>query len=351
MNNKDTSLARYKIQHIKAFEVMCMDEENFLKKFLKELYAQANKRSKDVFDGHVCLAHYTTESTLMKIIKNKEVWLRNTSRMNDSMEIKYGVNALANSLAENGNADNFRSFLMHVFDGDVEYVDRIANIISERGYIDQYITYITCLSEHHMNLDDHEDKYGRLSMWRAYGNPSGVALLFKPEILNLPQDVVSFSPVEYWEQDKITEVVTDKIKFLCNSEDDVKKYVNQGSVYKKMFFNQMIQMMLFAIISLKHPSFAEEREWRLIYNPFISNSLTQAGSVVTEDVEEIRGSLEPIYKVHLSPGMYALNRLLDSIMIGPNNHSPITKKAIESLLKTEGLTAIPVIASNVPLLI
>ena len=142
--------------------------------------------------------------------------------MNDSMEIKYGVIGLEKALATNGNADRFRMFLMHVFDGDTRYVDKITNIISERGYIDQYITYIACLSEHHMQPDDHEEKYGRLSMWRAYGNSSGVALLFKPGILKLPQGVLYFSPVEYWEQDKITEVVTKEINFLCGCEKDVK---------------------------------------------------------------------------------------------------------------------------------
>lgn len=147
--------------------------------FIHELFSQAYKRTDDVLSNHIRLAHYTTESTLMQIIRNKEIWLRNTSRMNDSMEIKYGVNGLAKALAENGNTGSFRSFLMYVFDGDTSYVDRISNIISERGYIDHYITYIACLSEHHMQPNDHENKYGRLSMWRAYGNPSGVSLLFK----------------------------------------------------------------------------------------------------------------------------------------------------------------------------
>ena len=319
--------------------------------FVLNLFDQVKKRNENVLCRDGFLAHYTTESTLMKIIKNREIWLRNTSRMNDSMEIKYGVVGVERALAANRNADRFRTFLMHVFDEDIQYVDKIANIISERGYIDQYITYIACLSEQHMQDDDHEDKYGRLSMWRAYGNRSGVALLFKPEILKLPQGVLYFSPVEYWEQDKITEIVTQKIDFLCSCENDVKAYVQKGSLYRIRFFNLMIRMMLFAIISLKHPSFAEEREWRLIYNPFISERLDQAAGVVTNDVEEVRGSLEEIYKVHFFPRMYALDQLLDSIMIGPNDHAPITKKAIEALLKKEGLNSASVTASDVPLLV
>lgn len=317
--------------------------------FMRELYGQANKRLMDVWSRNIRFAHYTTESTLTKIIKNKEIWLRNTSRMNDSMEIKYGVIGMEKALSINGNADRFRTFLMYVFDGDTRYVDKIVNIIPERGYIDQYITYIACLSEHHMQPDDHEDKYGRLSMWRAYGNKSGVAMLFKPEILKLEGGVIAFSPVEYWEQDEITKAVTDKINFLCHHERDIREYIRKDSNHKNAFLRVMIQMLLFAVISIKHPSFAEEKEWRLIYNPTTSDALSLANGVVDSEVVEIRGSLEKIYKIHLSDGDYKLGNLLDSIMIGPNNHPLVTKVAIEELLKKEEISSIPIVVGFVKL--
>lgn len=319
--------------------------------FLRELFSQANKRKNDVVNNDIRLAHYTTESTLMQIIRNKEIWLRNTSRMNDSMEIKYGVNGLVGAFAENGNARRFREFLMYVFDGDTSYVDKIFNLILERGYIDQYITYIACLSEHHAQPDDHEDKYGRLSMWRAYGNTSGVSLLFRPSILKLPEGVIFFSPVEYWEQDEITRAVTNKIEFLHSCKTEVREYIRQNSDNKNKFFYLMIRMLLFAIVSIKHPSFAEEREWRLIYHPIASEDLSHANGVVVKEVVNIRGSIEEIYKIKLSDGEYKLNKLLDSIMIGPNNHPFITKHAIERLLQDEGMNKISVIPSNVPLIV
>lgn len=319
--------------------------------FMRELFSQADKREEDVQSNHILLAHYTTESTLMKIIKNKEIWLRNTSRMNDRMEIKYGVNSLAAALNKNENMDRFKSFLKDVFDGDSSYINPIANFILERQYIDQHITYIACLSEHHAHPDDHEEKYGRLSMWRAYGNRSGVALLFKPSILTLPQGVIYFSPVEYWEQNEIARAVTDKIKFLHSCKLEVREYIRQSSNNKNEFFYLMIRMLLFAIISIKHPSFAEEREWRLIYHPTASEDLSHAGGIVEKDVVDIGGSLEEVYKINLSIGEYKLGKLLDSIMIGPNNHPFITKRAIEKLLQDEDMSGIPVIPSNVPLIV
>lgn len=113
----------------------------------------------------------------------------------------------------------------------------------------------------------------------------------------------------------------------------------------------MIRMLLFAIISIKHPSFAEEREWRLIYHPTASEDLSHAGGIVEKDVVDIGGSLEEVYKINLSIGEYELGKLLDSIMIGPNNHPFITKRAIEKLLQDEDMSGIPVIPSNVPLIV
>lgn len=89
----------------------------------------------------------------------------------------------------------------------------------------------------------------------------------------------------------------------------------------------------------------------MIYNPFVSDSLNQANGIVTKNVVEVHGSLEEIYKVHFASEGYALDQLLDSIMIGLNNHSAITKKAIESLLEQEGLHSISVTTSDVPLLV
>lgn len=68
----------------------------------------------------------------------------------------------------------------------------IKEIDSNKSYADfcnvcnQYIkdietrTYITCLSEHLSN----EDNYGRLSMWRAYGHSTGIALIISPNFLD-----------------------------------------------------------------------------------------------------------------------------------------------------------------------
>lgn len=104
-------------------------------------------------------------------------------------------------------------------------------------------------------------------MWRAYGNRSGAALPFKPLILNLSQRGIYFSPVEYWELDEITRAVTDEIRFLYSSKTEVREYIRQNSDNKNKFFTLTIWMLLFAIISIKYPSFSEEREWRLIYHP------------------------------------------------------------------------------------
>ena len=84
-----------------------MIESKFLQDLEGKIFSQAQERTNLILSKHIRLAYYTTEETLMKIIKNKEIWLRSTSRMNDSMEIKYGLDELGNALSNNKAKFNF----------------------------------------------------------------------------------------------------------------------------------------------------------------------------------------------------------------------------------------------------
>lgn len=234
------------------------------------IFSQANEREKYIKDNNIRLAYYTTESTLRKIIEHKEIWLRCTARMNDNSEIKYGVDALSAAFSKNNNRERFASFLTVVFDGDKDYIYPILNLLQERQYIDQLFTFIACISEHHTDPDDHEDKYGRLSMWRAYGKSSGVAMIFKSDILQFPEEYVSFTPIEYWDQDKIDKIVTKRVDYFLANKEQINEYAQRIPAYRNQLFRLFIRMFIFAIISLKHPAFREEKEWRVIHNSTIS---------------------------------------------------------------------------------
>lgn len=127
-------------------------------------------------NSHKKLVHYTSATTALSILKNQEIWMRNTKCMNDFLEVRYGCRLFEN-LKDNGESKKFEQ-LKEAFgkQGDA-FEQGFFHAINE---FDAWTntTYIACLSEH----EPDEDKYGRLSMWRGYGRDSGVALVSGPAV-------------------------------------------------------------------------------------------------------------------------------------------------------------------------
>ncbi len=57
-------------------------------------YPNYNKRVQKIRDNDRKFAHYTSAEVAVSILKNKSVWLRNASVMNDFNEIEHGLNCL-----------------------------------------------------------------------------------------------------------------------------------------------------------------------------------------------------------------------------------------------------------------
>ena len=123
------------------------------------------------------LAHYTSVSTLDKIVSMNQVWLSNPLYMNDLEELRFGMNAGADDfcssqhLAEVCESSGRHAFLIRKF-------DELFSSFDKNHALD---TYVMCLSEHTSGNYD-----GLLSMWRSYGaNGSGVAIVFDTAKLKL----------------------------------------------------------------------------------------------------------------------------------------------------------------------
>lgn len=135
--------------------------------------------------------YYTTADTAAKILASKQIWLRNTAVMNDYSEVQYGFNCL-NSAYSNEPGKNFNRALDVCFPGLAAEVKDL--YISSLPIISED-TYLTCLSEHLSN----EDQHGRLSMWRAYGGSAGIAIVINGAVMFANTKVLKVisSPVAY----------------------------------------------------------------------------------------------------------------------------------------------------------
>jgi hypothetical protein len=223
---------------------------------LRQLFfGYAIERERIANERKIRFAYYTNADTALKIIETEEIWLRGTSYMNDAIEVRYGAQCLSSAL-QRGGIQRMRAIFDPPHPG---LLDRVLDKLHKADVALSTSTYICCFSEH----DPREDRYGRLSMWRAYGRTNGTALIFHGAALlsNSNALEVFASPVIYPEQHEF-----DTLFFgLCNH-----LYMHRDLIAAQSTTdveNDLWDCFRFAALSTKHPSFYEEREWRAIYSP------------------------------------------------------------------------------------
>lgn len=131
----------------------------------------ACEKSRAVKDERRRFVHYTSAEAAMAILRSREVWMRKSSCMNDFMEVTHGRDCLVNAYNCEIGAE-FKRALEAIFPGTSRQVQETFDTLLPQLFTE---TYLTCVSEHL----EAEDVFGRLSMWRAYGKGTGVALVLK----------------------------------------------------------------------------------------------------------------------------------------------------------------------------
>jgi len=117
-------------------------------------------------------------------------------------------------------------------------------------------------------------------------------------------------------------------------------------------FSAVSSVLDFAILSIKHMGFEEEREWRVIHRPFDYPS-----AHVTDKIAAIAGTPQLIYQLPLvnRPGMnmphLTLDRLLHRVIGGPSLHPETTWRALVEALRAKGVRSpeARVVISDIPL--
>lgn len=285
--------------------------------------AEARKR---VIANGGRFAYYTTAATANLIIENQELWLRNTTVMNDFTEVEHGLRCLI---------DAYRSTAGQQLQAEMDRC--FPGISSEWGALfDSWIpiirrnTYILSVSEHCKN----EDLYGRLSMWRAYGGSAGVAFIFNGGPMLRPSDALKAysSPVAYLAPDGVAE----EMRKIAAGLSLHTEYVQQQG--DKWLTDGMFEAFRFAAICTKHPAFLEEREWRVV-----STQRLHVSERLKPTTELIGGVPQLLLKLKLEDvpeeGLYGLGmpQFLDRILIGPCEHPEVIAASLASQLKLRGI--------------
>ena len=171
------------------------------------------------------LIHYTSADTALKILKNREVWLRNVRCMNDFMEVEHGLEMMIRFFATPGpqNPDIGVTELFSALDYIVPEISK-KTIETMNAWLPRVRndSYIMCLSEHHKKEDDN----GRLSMWRAYGAGSvAVGIVINPlPFYSISDALGSYSaPVSYQTPEEYFNTLRSVANNVRNNAEALKK--------------------------------------------------------------------------------------------------------------------------------
>lgn len=255
------------------------------------------------------------------------------------MEVEHGLQSLAEAY-KSAAGQRFRRALNAAHEG---IADQIADKFDQIQNVLRCDSYLVCLSEHAAT----EDKLGRLSMWRAYGRESGVALVLRNEPFRMSTGILATysSPVRYATKSEL-ELDFDGLATGVEGENAFLRQLDRPLVEFHLF-----NMLKWAALSIKHPGFLEEMEWRVVHNPGL-----EASAVVVPDVCSIRGVPQPIYRLPLrafpEDGFStAIPDILDRVIIGPTHYPLALQSAFVELLRR---MAVPephtrVVVSDIPL--
>ncbi|MFO1210180.1 MAG: DUF2971 domain-containing protein [Amaricoccus sp.] len=272
-------------------------------------------------------AHYTAAPAAMSMVRNRELWLRNTQCMNDSSEVRHGLELLGRAY-RGAHGARLMGFLESIWPG---FRQRAGERIEALAHSVAHDTYIGCVSEH----DPAEDGVGRLSMWRAYSAIGGVAFVLRNGPLVGPGSdalAVFTGPVEY----------AGREEFFARFGRFVDGLLGEGAylegIGEERACRGLVGSYHFAALSTKHPGFAEEREWRMAFTPAL-----QPQRDLVRAVELCRGQPQLVYKLPLAwrdgddGASTALADVLDALIIGPSESPQAMRAAFVELLGQAGV--------------
>ena len=316
-----------------------MDEKH--RRALSVFYPRILESTERAEKEDLRLVQYTSADAAMSILRNKEVWLRNVQCMNDYMEVDHGIDCLVAAFRSEKEGAHFKAVMEGLLPGIVSEIGELFD-----GWLPHLrsSTHIACVSEH----PKAENRYGRLSMWRAYGGKRPVAIVMNREAFGSESDALAAytHPVAYMDTDHFNQ----EFEALTN------RIIDEGAFVKELGRTQVVAYLfdLFKTFALctKHPGFHEEREWRVVYNPALESS-----EYVLSSIESVDGVPQEVHKIPLKNlpehGLenVEIPELVEGIIIGPSDQQLVLGNTFVKLLAAAGCedAASKVFYSGIPL--
>jgi hypothetical protein len=257
--------------------------------------------------------HYTSQLGLLGILQDKKLWLSSARHLNDSAEVNYAIEMLSQQLALRPKPEGVADEMWKKFSDDVS-------------------SYMPSVEGADHFVGSFSQRKDLLSQWRAYsGEGVGFSIGFNYERLkNLAvRKKCSLSRCSYKPADN-----TDSINHSINlGVQRLQEGLPEDAV------SRCVVALLIMAPRLKHPSFEEEEEWRLI------------SGVGNDDNSEVRfrvgKSMIIPYKEFDLVGEDGKTPITE-VVVGPAPHMELSVVSVESLLLKSGIESVEVSLSDVP---
>lgn len=299
------------------------------------------KSFQELIQNQTRFVHYTNAEGALSILKNRSFWMRKPQWMNDYREIDYGFECLDEAYSKSEGGKHFQKSMETAFPGVTK---AILDNFNQWLFHYRNNTFVACVSEH----DNHEDINGRLSMWRGYGSGTGVALVVKSHPFAMVSDALGAysTPVVYLTPLEVAAHL-EAIATSIDENADFVKSVPQGQIEYMVH-----EAFRYGMLCTKHPGFAEEREWRIVYSPDRDQKTVK---LLPKSFENIGGVRQPVHSIPLAdvPGYTDLSpqAILDRVIIGPSRFPGAHLETFRHALEEAGVqdVATKVVISDIPL--
>ncbi|MBM4054002.1 MAG: DUF2971 domain-containing protein [Planctomycetes bacterium] len=286
---------------------------------LKKMYQKFLLWLKKEFyeDIPLTLFHYTTQNGFLGIIDTKSLRMSDNKYLNDTTEYTYAVQLVKDELKKR-KYNKLRNFL------DINRFDKSFERIKE---------------EHPIFVCSFSEKEDLLSQWRGY-SPSGGGFSIgfdKSDIVRKKKKYREFNFVRcvYKNNDQRKFIR----KFLDDSVCTFQKYDVSNEYLKSCFINNFFLMLLTIVPMLKHRSFREEREWRIVSN---------FRKIKSTKIKFREGKFVIVPYVEFKFANKHEKLKVSKIIVGPNPHMELSLKSVKSILVAQNVNCAHVEPSIIP---
>ncbi len=261
------------------------------------------------------LYHYTSFTGLLGIVDSGSLWASDIRYMNDSAELKH-------------TADLIRTEISH----------RIAAGHPKPDLLNQFLDWVThrITNGHMLFAASFRSNGNLLSQWRGYSRlGKGVSIGFNPDYILQCAEKQSFQIgrciYNCKSQARLISQIIDAVEVLAETHDGGgDRQTTRGDHSYYSIFHLIESDLLRIAAILKHPSFREEEEWRIV-SPVITDYVT-APVLFREGIS----MLVPYVKFDLVAEEGSAI-VLDHLFLGPTPNITISMNSLTMFLAKNGI--------------